>query len=132
MLNDPLRVMILRPVKMAVVLLLGFVLAWQGAFPVSAKANQSVLGTQSSCCCPGCDPAHCATPECCARPSQPSPSTAPVAPYSPQQELQALAVSAALLLSLPSRPADVLCTTDSSRLRVAAVPVFQRDCSYLI
>jgi len=46
--------------------------------------------------------------------------------------LQALAVSAALLLTLPSHPADNLYTTASLLLRVATVPIFQRDCSYLI
>jgi hypothetical protein len=127
-----MRAMILQPVKRAVVLLLGFVLAWQGAFPVSAKADQNALGTKSSCCCLGCDSTGCATPACCARPSRPSPATAPVTPSTPQNELHALAVSAALLLTLPSHETDVLCTTVSSRLGVATVPIFQRHCSYLI
>src|SRR5947208_106499 len=94
--------MMLRPVKLAVVLLLGFVLAWQGVFTVSAGVYQNARGTKSSCCCTGCDSARCATPACCARPSQPSPSPAPVPPSVSQNELQALAVSAALFLTLPS------------------------------
>jgi len=131
--NDQLHAMILRPVKMAVVLLLGFVLAWQGVFTVSAGVNQNARGTKSSCCCTGCDSTRCATPACCARPSQPPIPSSPARPSSASQnELQALAVSAALLLTLPSIPADDFFTTVSSLLRVATVPIFQRDCSYLI
>src|SRR5882724_4203116 len=124
--------MTLRPVKMAVVLLLGFALAWQGVFTVAAEVDQNPRGTKSSCCCTGCDSMRCATPACCARPSQPSPSSAPIPPSISQNELQALAASTALLLTLPSHPTDDLYTTVSSLLRVATVPIFQRDCSYLI
>src|SRR5437870_3058582 len=125
--------MTLRPVKMATVLLLGFILAWQAVFAVSAGINENPRGTQSSCCCTGCDSMRCATPACCARPSPPPTPSSPARPSSAaQNELQALAVSAALLLMLPSIPANDFFTTASSLLRVATVPIFQRDCSYLI
>src|SRR2546425_11306480 len=124
--------MILRPVKSAVVLLLGFVLAWQGVFTVSAGVNQNARGTKSSCCCTGCDSTRCATPACCSRPSRPSPSSAPVLPSVSQNELQALGVLAAQLLTPPSNPAEDFSTTASSLLQVATVPIFQRHCSYLI
>src|SRR5207249_1458898 len=105
--NDQLHAMILRPIKMAVVLLLGFVLAWQGVFTVAGGVNQDASGTKSSCCCTGCDSTRCATPACCARPSQPPTPSPPARPSSASQnELQALAVSAALLLTLPSIPVD--------------------------
>src|SRR6059036_1356866 len=111
--------MILRPVKMAVVLLLGFVLPWQGVFTFSAGVNQNARGTKSSCCCTGCDSTRCATPACCARPSQPPTPSSPARPSSSSQnELQALPVSAALLLTLPSSPADDSFTTDCQLLRV--------------
>src|SRR2546423_12458754 len=124
--------MMLRPAQTAAVFLLGFVLAWQGVFSLSGGVNANARGTRTSCCCTGCDSTHCATPACCARPSQPSPSSAPIPPSISQNELQALAASAALLLSPPSHPTDDLYTIVSSLLRVATVSIFQRDCSYLI
>src|ERR671924_1531187 len=45
--------MTLRAVKLIIVLLLGFVLAWQGLVTVSAHANSDGRVAQSSCCCSG-------------------------------------------------------------------------------
>jgi hypothetical protein len=46
--------------------------------------------------------------------------------------MRALALSTAVLLILPSIPMEDFGVTAFSFGRFAAVPIFQRDCSYLI
>jgi len=58
-----------RLVKTAVVLLLGFVLVWHSVPTFGAGSVTNARGTESSCCCTGCDSKHCSTPACCARPA---------------------------------------------------------------
>jgi len=58
-----------RLVKTAFVLWLGFVLALQGVFTVSADIGTRTAATKRSCCCAGCDFKRCSTPACCARPA---------------------------------------------------------------
>jgi hypothetical protein len=125
--------MTLQRMKTAVVLLLGFLLAWQSVATVAAKAGPIAGAAKSSCCCTGCDFKHCATPACCAKPADnPSPfAPAPVPPRS-SQEWQALAASVTILLTLPLREADEPSAASSSFIWIPAVPIFQRDCSYLI
>src|SRR6266496_182182 len=91
-----------RIAKSAVVLLLGFVLAWQGVVSVSTGVSPNAGATKSSCCCSGCDSRHCSTPACCARPADdhtPYPPAPP--PTSPQNERQALAASVSSWWKLP-------------------------------
>lgn len=131
-LNDDLNAMIPNPLKRPVALVLGLVLAWQTLVTVSAGVNQKTPGTESCCCGPGCDSKSCATPACCANQSQPAPASARVPASISQNDLQAPTVSAPLLPTLPSHPTDVDYSAASPHLRIATVPIFQRDCSYLI
>ena len=122
-----------RPIKLAVVLLLGFVLAWQGAFTSFARTSTNAPAAQRSCCCAGCDNKHCATPACCVKRDTPSAPVAPASLPSPtQNEFHALAPSFVSLLALPSRAADELPAYAPSSVSVTAIPLFQRDCSYLL
>src|SRR4051812_36857504 len=111
--------------KLAVVLLLGFVLACQGLVPAAAGNHSS---PSRSCC--GSDCGKCGMPTCCAKPSQPaSPLTATPRSAS-ENESQALVLPVAIL-TLPLQFCAVSC--DTRRLSfspVAAVPLFQRDCRY--
>src|SRR5258706_4874602 len=121
-----------RPTKMAVVLLLGLVLALQGVFAVSARTSAGATVAQKSCCCIGCDNKHCATPACCVKRDTPSAPVAPASlPSTSQNEFHALAVSFVSLLTLRSSAADDLLPRASSSASVTAIPLFQRDCSYL-
>ena len=118
---------------MAVVLLLGFVLAWQGVFASSARIGATTKSTKKSCCCTGCDNKHCATPTCCVKPESPSAPVAPASlPSTTQNEFQALAATLVSLLALPSRAASELPARAPSSVSVTAIPLFQRDCSYLL
>src|SRR5688572_18399692 len=117
-----------RIVKTAIVLVLGFLLAWQAVFTVSAGVGSSARGTKSGCCCTSCDFKHCSTPACCAKTAD---NRAPFAPASvpphSSNEWQALAASATALLTLPFQ-ADEPSAAPSSLVWFAAVPIFQRDC----
>lgn len=122
--------MMSRVAKRAVVLLLGLVLVGHGFFPTSAAGGSPE--TKSACCCTGCDQTDCATPSCCVSPAgNRAPISPAPAPARTQNETQALAASASLLI-LPSIPVEDFAVSVSSFGHVAAVPIFQRDCSYLI
>src|SRR6185295_1551327 len=116
-----------------VVLLLGFLLAWQGAFASPARLGATSQSAKRSCCCAGCDNKHCATPACCVKPSSPSAPVAPASlPSTTQNEFQGLAATLVSLIALPSRSPNELPARAPSSVLVAAIPLFQRDCSYLI
>lgn len=127
------RPMTSRMLKTAAALVLGFVLAWQGVFTVSAGVGSSARPRKSDCCCAGCDFKHCSTPVCCARPpDKPAPFAPAAVPPPFSHERQALAAPVTASLSLPFHQPDEPSAVPSSRARFAAVPIFQRDCSYLI
>src|SRR6185369_3035573 len=122
-----------RPIKMAVVLLVGFVLAWQGVFASSARLGVTTEGAKKSCCRTGCDNKHCSTPACCVKPESPSAPVAPASlPSTIQNQFQALAATLVSLFTLSSRPASELPARAPSSVSVTAIPLFQRDCSYLV
>src|SRR5437870_5693536 len=122
-----------RFVKTAVVILLGFVLVWQSVPTVSAGTGANVSGARSSCCCSGCDSRHCSTPACCAKPADDRTPFAPASlPTPSQNERHALAASVSSWLTLPSSPAHELPSQSVSSAAITAVPLFQRDCCYLI
>jgi hypothetical protein len=122
--------MILRFAKTAVVILLGLALLWQS---VTTALAFSVASAKPSCTCCHFNPDSCPTPPCCVKHSENRNPPAPASSLSVQKiELQALAAP------VSSRPVLPLYSTDESRARVAqfvlvtAIPLFQRDCSYLI
>ena len=122
-----------RAIKMAVVVLLGFVLAWQGVFAASATTGTNARVAKKSCCCTGCDNKHCATPACCVKRDAPSAPVAPASlPSTSQNEFHALAVAVVSLLPLLPRPANELPAHAPSSSSVTAIPLFQRDCCYLL
>src|SRR5882724_1851314 len=119
-----------RFVKTAVTVLLGFVLACQSVFLASANTVPNAGPRKSHCCCGS---KNCPTPACCAKPAQ---NQVPFAPASPpptsQNELQALAAPVVSAPTLPLRSTDELFTHVASSFSGRALPLFQRDCSYLI
>ena len=122
-----------RCIKMAAVLLLGFVLAWHGVFAVSAFPVGNASSVEASCCSTGCDSKHCATPACCVKRDAPSSPADPASlPAPAQNELYALVATVVSLLPLPVRPANELPTREPSPSSVTAIPLFQRDCCYLL
>ena len=127
------KTMTLRPAKMAVIFLLGFVLAWQGVFASSARIGATAQGAKTSCCCTGCDNNHCSTPSCCVKPGLPLAPVAPASlPSTSQNEFHALATSVDALLTLPSRTTGELPARAPSSASMTTIPLFQRDCSYLL
>src|SRR2546427_11057654 len=126
--NDRLKAMTSRRAKTAVVLLLGFVLAWSCVFTVPVDNGSSGTRVIRNCCDFQC--AKCASPGCCAQPSQPFALAPPRC--TTQNEWQALAVSAALVLALPARSADELPAIAAWSSSLTAIPLFQPDCCYLL
>ena len=118
-----------RLVKMAVMLLLG-ALAWQ-TLPPEALGTGPVSNAPADTCC-GSACGCCKGSACCARPAQPSSSSAPLpASSSSRKDLKAL------VLPLTATPGLYLPSSGELRFTappspVVAVPIFQRDCSYLI
>jgi hypothetical protein len=124
--------MVLRLAKLTVVFLVGLTLVAQGVFP--AHAESAAPATKPSCCCTGCDSKSCSTPACCVRPTDKNPvpvTPAPVRSLS-QNEWQTLAPPASVLFVISSRVIAELPLFSSSSSAVKAVPLFQRDCCYLI
>jgi hypothetical protein len=120
--------MALRLIKAALVLLLGFALAGQGAFSAAAAPV-----AKRSCCCTGCDNKHCATPSCCIKPETPSAPVSPAPlPSSSQNEFHALAAVVTLLTTLPARPVAELPCRLVPVSSVTDIPLFQWNCSYLL
>ena len=117
--------------KIMTVNLLGLVLAMQVAFVVSA--GPSVATVKADCCRSGCNSTHRSIPACCAKPAETNQPFTPAPPPSAgQNELQALAAVFVHLLTLPSDSSRESSFVPSSVLLVAAVPIFQRDCTYLL
>src|SRR5437762_14198033 len=122
-----------RQIKMAVVVLLVFLLAWQDVFASLAHLGATSQSAKRSCCCSDCDNKHCATPACCVRPNAPSAPVAPASlPSTSQNEFHALAASVVSLLVLPSRAVDTRPSRPFASSSVTSIPLFQRDCSYLL
>ena len=121
--------MALKLTKIATALLLGFVLMASSAITASPLAAAKTSAAVA--CCGDCT--HCQMPECCAKPDAPSAPVAPVqAPSSSQNELQAPALPAVSLLTLPPSLAREHFSRFSSPASMTVVLLFQRDCCYLI
>jgi hypothetical protein len=116
--------MALKLAKFAVALLLGFILA---AYPVVGMYGPSPV--TKSCCHGG----HCCKMGCCAAPQTPaSPVNPAPAPSPSQQELQAPTLSLLSLLTPPLFTSKGQAAQFSSSVLMTAIPLFQRDCCYLI
>jgi hypothetical protein len=117
--------MALKVTRMAVAFLLGIILA---AHPVVAISGAPPAA--KPCCCKG---GHCCGRACCAASKDTSAPVTPVpVPSNSQNEFQALPASIISLLTLPSLPANEYPSRFSSLVPITAIPLFQRDCCYLI
>ncbi|SRR6266568_813094 len=118
-----------RPVKTPVLLLVGVALIWQSIFTAFAGRTPVVARAGCKCCESGC--ANYPTPACCAKPALPSVPLAPASARSrAQNQWQVLAVSAAASVVPGPQVADPS-PAASLFIEPKAVPIFQRDCSYL-
>jgi hypothetical protein len=118
-----------KALSVLLVVMLCIMTVWQAG---SAVADKIPTASTPICKCCDYDPAKCATPACCARPSD---SGAPAAPVVPRcasgNEWQAVPIAP---LTVSTRPR---CTVHElpvplPSILVGAVPIFQRDCSFLI
>jgi hypothetical protein len=104
-------------------ILLGLVMSL-GSFAV--PANDTAQVRVCSCC-------SCAQLDCCGTPVFPNPAPIPIPSKSTEQRAQAPTLIIAVLLTPPPAP-DVpqLSLRSFSVLQRPAVPIYERDCSYLI
>src|SRR4051812_27791043 len=113
-------------------LLLGIVLVLQGisnAFAISGPNSSRSM----ACCRSDCNSRHCATSACCAKPANEGgeiPSTP--ARSSSQDEWQDIAPLFQVILTATSPRPEQIPSSFSSNDTQIAVPIFQRNCSYLI
>jgi hypothetical protein len=130
--TDQSKAMTLRFVKAPVVLLLGFILAGQGVFMASAGNSPTVVSHAGCKCCKS-GTMKCSMAVCCAGPARPSAPVGPAPlPASSQNEWHVLATSASSVLTPPSFSTDEFPSYSPSSAAATAVPLFQRNCSYLI
>jgi hypothetical protein len=111
-------------------LLLAIATGWQGAYLADAAP---VPASKPVCKCCDYDPAKCATPACCVRPT--NNNRAPVVPAVPRPasgtERHAVAVTLLTRSTLPRFTLHDLSFAPPP-IQAGAVPIFQRDCSFLI
>ena len=121
--------MLQKSLSALLVFLLCIMTGWHGG---SAVASQDSSSSASVCKCCDSHRGNCPTPACCVRPTD---SRAPAAPATPRSasgnEWHAIPPTSATLLTLSRSTLDPL-TTAPPPLHAGAVPIFQRDCSYLI
>ena len=127
--NDHMRVTFTKSLSVLLGIFLGVTTSWQGG---SAAGSDFARGSAPACHCCNSYPRNCSRPACCA--SQPD-SRAPVSPAVPHlasgSVWQALAPASLTLLTLgPSTLSSF--PLAPSPVQAAAVPIFQRDCSFLI
>src|SRR5665213_1496809 len=119
-------------VKASVVLLLAFILAGQSYFVASA-GNVPVVASHAGCKCCKSGTMKCVMAVCCAQPANHVPIAPAPLPASSQNEWHALAASvSSSWLTPPSFSTDELPSYSTSFAAVTAVPLFQRNCSFLI
>jgi hypothetical protein len=114
-------------VNLVVAAVISLSLAW-AQFPAGASLANCDHAAVSACA-----PCTCPQLECCAqdRPGIPDSPPAPAPNLTPQQLLAALIHAAARLVS-PVASAAELSPSPSTSLKRDAVPLYQRNCSYLI
>ena len=112
-------------------IVVGCVLLLQGAFTTFAKPSSTGART---CCCRGCDSKHCSTPACCAKPAGNRAPSAPAAASSSnvRTDWQALPASAAKVICFYSLRDETSPVPPKNPRPVPVVPLFQRNCSYLL
>src|SRR4051812_9615998 len=94
-------------------------------------ASPSSPDSPPACHCCNANRSKCATPACCARPAD---DQSPVTPAAPRcasgQEWQALAPCAIALLT--PQATSVHLTVRPLPIQAGSVPIFQRNCSFLL
>jgi hypothetical protein len=112
-----------RSVKAAWSILLGLVMALS-SFAIPAQDTAQVRAC--SCC-------SCAQLDCCGRPVLPNPAPVPVPSKSTELRTQAPALVIAVLLATPpASDVSQLALQFFSVPQGPAVPIYERNCSYLI
>ena len=112
-------------------LVLAIAAGWQGAS--LADTGPEVPAPKPTCKCCDYDPAKCATPACCVRPADNGGAPVVPAPSRPATgiERHAIAASPFALATLPRLALHDL-PSASPPIQAGAIPIFQRDCSFLI
>jgi len=101
--------------------------------PTLLTASGSVSPSTLSCHCCQSGPANCATPTCCTAPTNESRPVSPASePSRAPLEAKALVGSATVVLNVALAASDKVFPPATFLLPVRALPIFQRDCSYLI
>jgi hypothetical protein len=102
-------------------LLLGISLV---AYPVTASPQAQ---PPAKACC-----GHCHNGKCCAAQRAPAAPVAPAPVPSSQNQLQALPLLVLIILDPSPAPAKVMAGTSRSSISISDIPLFERDCSYLL
>jgi hypothetical protein len=115
----------LPKMKIAVAMLLSLLLA---GTPFALPARAAACGEAAACksCCAG-------KADCCAAPAPQAPASPAVPASAPtQNEWQAVAVVLHLLTALDTFAPQSLTSVSFAPPGATAVPIYQRDCQYLV
>ena len=111
-------------------ILLGVVAMSQSVLEMSAGAMTSKAAAVCACCAKH---ANCGGMTCCARPADNQAPSAPILPPAKlANDFQSLAMPAVLAVIQPELTADKSAVAFSVTSYGKALPIFQRDCCYLI
>lgn len=118
-------------IKIPVIVLLAFLLSWQGivAMPMSPAAAAAEASC-NKCCSP--ETGACAMPSCCSTQSK---STEPVPATSSsalQTDLLALIQSTGFFVVQQAMTERSLSLFSQPVILATGIPIFQRNCSYLL
>src|SRR5215831_13725459 len=118
-----------RIAKIAAAFLVGLGLAWAGIAP---SVPVSVAGAQvaMACCAGGCG--KCGSVACCTGPENRAPARPASLPWTQANHWQALAPVLCLLPTPRQIAFDLSLSAASSASQDGSVPIFQRNCSFLI
>jgi hypothetical protein len=119
-----------RLAKLIAVLLTGLALVCQG-FALSTAPVAAAHEAAATCCAKGCT--SCGSTSCCAAPADHRAPSAPAPQRSALEELQSIAPPAQTLFSLhaPAVP-EFFPPAALPAIQDGTVPIFQRNCSFLI
>ena len=129
----PMAALVQKSVAMLLALMLGVAAAAPGTTRASQDPYSVGPGSAPTCKCCDSDPANCLTPSCCPSPArQRCPAAPPSRPSSGSSELQGLAAALSAAWILPRSIEKEQRASSISLLPLRVVPIFQRDCSFLI
>jgi hypothetical protein len=131
---NPLAKKMAKPTKFmtfVLTILVGMLISWQGMLAVPG-AKAPPVSAKTCCCCAANHTSHLASACCAKRANNETPSTPATPPAHSQTDLQVLTAAIVTVVILPTPSTSPLPASANFSPSVTALPIFQRDCCYLL